>query len=242
MEDQSSQNLTETAKGKLPDSEQREISVFAPPSSSTPQAAQYQFNESDYEPTSDHAKIHQARLYSSSRNKRLPSEAEIAASQAAASERFASVTQVDIKVRFPDQSQVVAKFTSEDTAASLYAFVRSMLVAEEEPFLLAYSAPGGSKYLPATGPDVNKKLIRGFHFNGRMLINFVWGDKTSAASKSAPILKQEFAARAAELKVEQIQAAADAEEETAKPEAKGRGKTGGMSGGMPKWLKLPGKK
>ncbi|KAH0560068.1 hypothetical protein GP486_003414 [Trichoglossum hirsutum] len=220
--------------------EQRPISIFAPSSNPTPQAATYDFNAADYEPTIDHAKLHQARLSSAAQNRRLLSNAELAAKQRAVSERLAKVTDVDIKIRYPDQTQLVSKFTSAETAASLYGFVRSTLKHADEPFSLSFASSKGPKTIPM---DDKVKLIKDLGFEGRMLVNFAWEEGASMGARAAGVLKGEYAKTAREIKVQEIQAvqAAD-EEEKRREKGKERATGGEHKRGMPKWFKLPGKK
>ena len=54
--------------------------------------------------------LHQARLATSSINKRLPIDAEFAIQAEAQVKRNAEAKDVNMKVRFPDQIQVISKF------------------------------------------------------------------------------------------------------------------------------------
>lgn len=225
--------------------DQRVISVFAPPSSSAPYAARQAFNEEDYEPTLDHARLHQARLTQSSRNKRLPTDAEIAAQQEAQRQKVAKVKEVEIKIRFPDQTQVVSKFSDVDTGSSLYGFVKGLLETESEPFILNFSAARGPKTVPN---DADIKLIGGLAMVGRILVNFLWDEGASVEARGGSVLKDTFQSQAQEIPIPEIlesplqkenyrQGSAlglDLISQTA-DEGKGKGK-------VPKWLKLPGKK
>ena len=75
-----------------------------------------------------------------------------------------------------------------------------------------------------------------------MLVNFVWEDGASSASRRSPTLKEEYRQKAQEIQVKEIQGVA-MEEETQRPTPKQSEKEGKeKKGGMPKWLKLPGKK
>ncbi|KAI9800561.1 MAG: hypothetical protein M1833_003219 [Piccolia ochrophora] len=227
--------------------DQRPISVYAPPSNTTPQAATQSFDESDYIPTIEHAKKHQSRLSTSAQNVRLPSEAEIREQEAAAKQKLADIQSVELKIRYPDQSQVVSKFGAMDTTTSLYTFVRSMLVAADQPFWLSYASPKGPIVIPRDdGGNEAKKLISGLGFLGRMLITFVWDESASAEARLGPVLKEEFARVAKELRVEEAKRMKESEPNeptTSQSNVKGnaRGGDGGKKG-MPKWLKLPGKK
>ncbi|KAI9870110.1 MAG: hypothetical protein M1830_004675 [Pleopsidium flavum] len=225
----------------------RPITIFSPPSHTTPHAALRPHNESDYEPTLDHARLHQSRLSTTARNKRLPSEAELAAQQKALSEKVASVNDVEIKIRFPDQSQVVAKFTALDTAGTLYDFVREMLESEGQPFLLSSSAMGGPRVLPRGGRE---RLVAGLGMRGRVLVTFMWDENASLEARTGEVLKGEFREKAREIEIKEVEGV-DVGEGEKVDKGKGKGKErvgdgeregGGKKGGVPKWLKLPGKK
>lgn len=230
-----------------PGPDQRQVTVFAPPSSSVPYAARQTFNEEDYEPTLDHARLHQARLTQSSRNQRLPTNAEIAAQQEVQRQKTANVKEVEIKIRFPDQTQIVSKFSDTDTGSSLYSFVKSLLDKETEPFLLKFSAARGPKTVP-NDPDI--KLIGGLAMTGRVLVNFIWDEGASVEARgSTALLKDQLQSQAQEIPIPEIRELAPLPNGYESPgsraglealaqangEAKGKGK-------VPRWLKLPGKK
>lgn len=133
----------------------RPTAVYAPPRSSKPQATQQSYREEDYVPTVDQARTHQRNLQTASRPQRLASDAELAAHQQATDARLAAVREVEIKIRFPDQSQVVSKFGRADSCAGLYAYVRSCMredLAAGQPFVLF--CPGGGSAAPATAAGV----------------------------------------------------------------------------------------
>lgn len=231
----------------------RPITVYSPPSVSTPSSAQIPYNEEDYIPSVEHAKAHQRLLNQTSRPQRLPTDAEIAAKAAAEEKRRSEIREVDVKVRFPDQSQVVAKFGPSDTGQSLYGFVRSCVVPAlaGEKFVLhvfvnaATSRTANSNVVPET-PQL---LIKDLGLAGRVLVNFTWADAGTSPQRRTDLLRPELRSQAQELKVEQPSAPVEEEPLTASAEAGSSGaregsKPGGArkSGGMPKWLKLPGKK
>ncbi len=232
----------------------RPISVFSPPTRTTPHAALQQYNESDYEPTIDHARLHQSRLSTSARNKRLPSEAELAASQQASAEKLAQVSDVEIKVRFPDQSQVVAKFTNLDTAASLYAFVRGMVVSENEGFVLSFPSTSGGRPKIVPKEPGRERLIGDLGMRGRVLVSFSWEEGVDADVRSGPVLKELFREKAREIEVKDVgvsdvgnddqmrKGKGEMEKEVGGGKDGGSGSRSGKKGGVPKWLKLPGKK
>jgi tether containing UBX domain for GLUT4 len=223
---------------------QRPISVFAAPSSQTPKAALNPYNDDDYEPTVAHAKLHQLNLQARSHNQRLPSDAELQRLAEEKAAKQAAITEVSIKVRFPDQLTVVSSFTALDNGSTLYEFVRGVMAAEDQPFALVWMSPKGPQTIPN---DTKVRLIKDLGFAGRMLINFNWADGASAEARSKRTLKEEFANKAQELQIKEIAAAETHEEENKAATSNaskdkdlregGKGKKG-----MPKWLKLPGKK
>ncbi|EAW10209.1 putative UBX domain protein [Aspergillus clavatus NRRL 1] len=234
----------------------RPVTVFSAPSSTTPQAAQMTYNEDDYVPSVDHAQAHQRRLNAASRPIRLPTDAEIAAKAAEEEQRRAAVKEVDVKVRLPDQSQVVSKFGQEDTGATLYGFVRSCLAepfASEKFVLTSFPVAGapksGAKKVQNIVPDSNQtRLIKDFGMIGRVLVTFTWDASASPAvrqSRTSP-LKPELRSQAQEIKVEQPPDVMDTSEDRVASKVGGPSqgeKPGGRKpGSIPKWLKLPGKK
>ncbi|MCJ1387830.1 hypothetical protein MMC18_000673 [Xylographa bjoerkii] len=219
------------------------ISVYAPPSSTVPQAAQKAHRESDYEPTIAHAKLHQSRLATTGQNKRLPTHAEEAAQKEEQAKRIANIKEVMIRVRFPDQMQVSEVFSNESTAADLYAFVRTVMLHEDEPFTLITSSGKGPVPVPKIGKH---RLIGQLGMTGRVLVTLNWDENASSQARLAASMKPEIAAQAKEM-VPPVVADEDAEEEKVETgTAKGKEKEGGKtksSGGAPKWLKhLGGKK
>ena len=232
----------------------RPVTVFSPPTSNTPSSAQITHNEEDYIPSVEHAKAHQRLLNEASRNKRLLSDAEIATKAAMEEARRSEVREVDVKVRFPDQSQVVAKFGPLDSGLTLYGFVRSCLAppfAEEKFTLNVFSSPTTIRSAHAnTIPESDQSLlIKDLGLAGRVLVNFSWTDASTASQRRVNLLRSELRSQAQELKVEQPPEPEDepSASTAAKAEPSGAhdgGKPGGArkSGAMPKWLKLPGKK
>ncbi|GAM40447.1 hypothetical protein EIK77_006851 [Talaromyces pinophilus] len=243
----------------------RPVTVYKPPTNTTPQSALTSYNEEDYVPSIEHAKSHQGRLSQLSKNVRLPSDKEIAEKAAAEQERLAAITEIDVKVRFPEQSQVVAKFKQSDTGSTLYKFVRGCLNAKfaNEKFLLVVfgatakqprSGPGGPSQ---TIPDSDQQyLIKDQGLRGRVLVNFTWIDNNqasamAAATRTMSLLKSELSSQAQDIRIPTVPGVV--EEEKDKPslmnrlgmksdEEGGSKPQGAKKGGVPKWLKLPGKK
>jgi tether containing UBX domain for GLUT4 len=223
----------------------RTLQVFAPPTSTTPSAALASHNPADYTPTIEHAQKHQRLLSESSRNIRLPSEAEIAAKAASEQERLAAVKYVEIKIRFPDESAVSARFSQADTCASLYKSVRECLDEKwvNEPFILRQPGIRGKSEVV---PDDEKKLIQGLGLKGRVLVIFGWDDKSASieARSEKRVLKASLRQQARPIEVQEINGADDGEDRGIRvstlKESAGESKEedkGKRKGGMPKWLK-----
>ena len=219
----------------------RPIKIFAPPTTSTPAAARQAYNEKDYEPTIDHAKQHQSRLANSSRNRPLRSDAELVAQAEAEAKRRAEVKNVKIKVRFPDQSTVVSEFSNIDTSNQLYEHVTGLMANENEPFSLSFSTAKGPQSIPR---DTNVKLISELGMVGSILVNVIWEVGVSSKARTSPALKVMFREKAAAIRYKEPESAAVVEKENANSRGQGTEQKQGdtKKGGMPKWLKLPGKR
>lgn len=170
----------------------RSMAVYAPPMSEQPRAAAIPHDEADFEPTVEHAKLHQSRLKKYSQNKRLLSDAELDHLKHERLERLENISQISIKVRFPDQSTVVASFKAEETGKNLYDFVTELIVDEHKPFELIWHNRGPQKV-----PKNDKKLVKDLGFHGRILVNFSWNEGSNQ-NKGIPILKAQHAQNAKE--------------------------------------------
>ena len=179
----------------------RPMSVLAPPSSPMPHASLQAHNDAAYEPTIDHAKQHLSRLKTHGQNKRLPTDAEIAEKEKADAEKWSKVTEVEIKIRFPDQTQVVSKFTNLETATTLYDFAKSLIVTETEPFLLNFSSAKGPQTIPRNS---TAKLISDIGMAGKVLVNFIWDAGASQQARGGKVLKQEFSEKARDIEVRDV--------------------------------------
>jgi tether containing UBX domain for GLUT4 len=218
--------------------------------------------DGDHRPTFEHLLSYQKRLKDEAqRQNRMLSNAEIAAKAAAEQEKLANIAEVEIKIRFPEQSQVVTKFGQPDTGATLYRFTRGCLNKgiANEPFSLTFASGSGelgrtsSKSQTAIPDSDQTLLIKDLGMKGRLLINFTWDDKASMAARaSGPNhLKPELCRIAQELKVPDIPEARGDSSEYAlgglgaalrgNSEAENTRRKGG-GGGTPKWFKMPGKK
>ncbi|KAF2757092.1 hypothetical protein EJ05DRAFT_511834 [Pseudovirgaria hyperparasitica] len=179
----------------------RPVVIFSPPSTSTPQAASQPHNSNDYDLSVDQARRYQTQLQDLSRNKRLPSDKEIEAADKAKAEKLAAVTEVKIRIRVPDQTQVEVHFTRQDTTKELFDLVRSMLEHGDQPFLLRYTSPKGGLAVLKEG---TQKLVSDLGFHGRVLITCTWDDSVPIPARRPPSLKQEWREKAQVLKVETI--------------------------------------
>lgn len=233
-------NTTSSSDQIVTGPSQRPITVFAPPSASTPAAALHAYNEKDYEPTIDHAKLHQSRLATFGRNRTLPSDSELTAQAEAQAKKKAAVRNVKIKIRFPDQSTVVAEFSNMETNQNLYEHVRGLMENENEPFSLTFSTEQGPKRIPTEG---NVRLISELEMEGNILVSFLWEEGASSEARSGKTLKDMYREKATQIEVKEPESVeVDAKATT---NAKGKGaekREGEKKGGIPKWLKLPGKK
>jgi tether containing UBX domain for GLUT4 len=225
----------------------RPLSVFLAPSSSTPSAATSIYNPADYTPTVEHAHTHQRMLAQSTRNVRLLNEAEIEAQQEQEREKLANIKEVEVKLRFPDETSVVVKFGQSDTGKSLYDFARECLDTQwvDEKFLLrnpGFRAQKGDEVIPDSD---NKKLIGNLGMKGRVLVVFSWdtgeGGSSADARATKTVLKAELRRVAREVEVKEVTVPADAEEDAGvkvdvSKKVQG-GDEGKKKGGVPKWFK-----
>ena len=218
----------------------RPVTILAAPSSSTPQAAQIEFDEKDFVPTIEHAKTHQSRLSAAGLNKRLLSDAEIAAQVTEERRKREGIQEVKVKLRFPDQMQLLCSFGREDTANSLYQVVRGHLARESEPFMLNFSTNKGPKSIPQ-GAQGDMKLIEDLEMVGNILVNVIWGEGVSLKAKESPSMKEEFREKAQKIVIPVIEGKVEGDRQPVEPVQKPRDEKE-RKGGMPKWLKLPGKK
>lgn len=199
----------------------RNVQIFAAPTSGTPQAARGTFNEGDYVPTIEHAKSHQAALQARTRNQRLLSDKELADIEISRLEKVNAAAEKgsSLRVRMPDQTIIQMAITKEDTADVLYNFVEQFL-QHKEPFQLKYVGPNGRQVHIARD---NKRLIQDLGFSVAELITFLWDEKASNEARlSRKTLAQEWQDKAQKLKVEE-----PVIEEKPQPAPVGAGKTEG---------------
>lgn len=225
----------ETIKGPS----ERPIAVFAPPISPTPKAALQKANDDDFEPTLDHVKSHQRYLQANSKNKTLKSDAELAAEAETKASKAAQIKEVEIKLRFPDQSQVSASFSNLDTAHALHEHATGLMRNPDEPIALTFAGARGRQIVPLNS---QAKLIRDLGLKGRVLVEVSWGEDASIEARQEPTLKDQYRFKAQELPVKVIEGV-DIQQDHDPVTIKQKGKEReAKKGGMPKWFKGIGKK
>ncbi|KAH9860443.1 hypothetical protein J1614_011774 [Plenodomus biglobosus] len=184
-------------------SQPRNVQIFSASTSSTPQAARNDFDESDYLPTVEHAKSHQAALLTKQRNTRLLSDKELQEQEKTRQEKINAAAEKGgaLRIRMPDGTLIQMSFTKDDTADVLYDFVKSFLEKKNEPFKLNYTSPTGRLVVI---PQDHKRLIQDLRFFNNELITFQWADNASAEARaSRKTLSEEWQAKAQTLKVEE---------------------------------------
>ncbi|KAI7364269.1 hypothetical protein KC354_g5813 [Hortaea werneckii] len=176
------------------------ISVYRPPSSGTPAAAQMADDPTGFEPSIDQAKAHQAAIARNTRNQRLLSDKELEEQETAKRERLTTVQSVQVRVRYPDQSMIETTCAASETGADLYTKVRGTLAASgDEPFELRFLGPKGQQTVPDSS---SVRLVRDLGFRGKILVTLAWGQDVSPQTKQGPSLKEEYRSRATDLKVD----------------------------------------
>ncbi|KAK3394145.1 GLUT4 regulating protein TUG-domain-containing protein [Podospora didyma] len=211
--------------------------VFAAPTSSTPVAAQIQEDDSVYEPTIAHAQLHQQRLNARGQNKRLKSDAELAAAAAEEAAKLAKITTVHLKIRFPDQTSAQWTIGRDGTGSKLYDTVRGVMAHPSQPFKLLMS---GTKTAIL---DNDKLLIETYKLKSAELLNLLWEDEASSQARNSAFLKGSVASKAKEVVVREVPATA-AEDDTAAGPSKLMEKAAkafdpdALAKKMPKWMKL----
>ncbi|KAF1838613.1 hypothetical protein BDW02DRAFT_564712 [Decorospora gaudefroyi] len=202
----------------------RDFQIFSAPTSSTPQAARNAFNESDYLPTMEHAKSHQAALLNKTRNTRLLSDKELEEQEKERQAKIDAAAEKGgaMRIRMPDGALIQMSFTKTDTAVGLYDFVRSFLEKKNEPFQLKNTGPTGRLVLI---PRDDKRLVQDLRFFNNELITFQWAENASAEARaSRSTLAQEWRDKAQTLKVEEPAPAANAQPTAAQGQTVADGK------------------
>jgi tether containing UBX domain for GLUT4 len=177
------------------------------------------------------------------RNKRLLSDKEIKEQADAEAAKFASITTVSIKVRFPDNTSATWNMGPRDTGAALYRAIRTLMADSSLAFKLVF--PAGKGFIL---DDDTATLIKGHKLSGGVLVTVYWEDSVPQESRHRPFLKDSAARDAKQVVVPDIPVAEEEEEEKkpVAPNLQAGSSSGdgdkGVGKKLPKWLKLPGKK
>ncbi|QDS67600.1 hypothetical protein FKW77_003877 [Venturia effusa] len=192
----------------------RKVAVFSAPSATVPQAANIPHNDSDFSHSVEQLKQHQSRLADLGKNRRLPSDAEIAAAEKAKADKLAGLQKITVRVRMPDQSQIQSEFHRADTSADLWAFVQLALRHPDQEFGLKYvDGRGRHVSLNKTPP---KKLIQDLGWTGATSLYMTWGENVDSKARKEPSLNDDHQEQAKELKINLPQPEPEAEEEAQK--------------------------
>lgn len=218
------------------------VNIFSAPTNSTPAAASVDVPDSVYTPTIAHAQAHQQNLQASAVNKRLKSDAELAAEAQAAEAKAAAIKKIDVKVRFPDETSAQWNFGPKDSGATLYKAVRGVMANDSAPFKLVLPGVPPPTNLIKDEDGIKHNLVRGYKMSGRVLINLVWENEVSQNIKKAPFLKASFASQARKVELPQApQEEEGGESSTPAPApvapSQSQNNDSGGSRKMPKWLK-----
>jgi tether containing UBX domain for GLUT4 len=206
-------------------------------------APQIPHNPADFTPTVEHAHVHQRMLNKATLNKRLPSEKESEAANLAEQAKLASIKEVEIKIRMPDQSALSAKFGQQDTGAELYGFVRECLGEEwrSETFMLRHLGVKSDSTQSVVSDNEKKLLIRDQGLRGRVLLVFGWDDTKASveARMEKNVLREDLRKQAKEYTIQEVQVQDD-DTDVGKTINVGKSDPEGgekKKGGVPKWLK-----
>ncbi|KAK0363087.1 hypothetical protein LTR02_013360 [Friedmanniomyces endolithicus] len=202
-----------------PSNKTNRISVYRPPSSTTPAAALQPEDPSQFEPTLDHARLHQASLGLRGQNQRLKSDKELEELETTKQSQLASVQNVRVRVQYPDEHTIETTVSASATAAELYETVRSTLRGPTEPFELRFLGPKGR--LESIPDLASSRLVRDLGFRGGVKITLVSTSALATPDARRNLgLREEFVRQAQELKVDL--AVQQAEGEAAHREAMGK--------------------
>ncbi|KAK9361866.1 hypothetical protein V1504DRAFT_450513 [Lipomyces starkeyi] len=145
----------------------RSVAVYLPPDK-TPEPVN-DYDESIYEMTTVRAKAYQSLLTTKSRKlteggpmltKELRQKQE--------TEKRAKVGKCEVRIRFPDQTQLLSTFNTTETIGDVMTFVRFSLVDPMIPFYFFITPP--RRVLA----DPSKTLVDDLGFGSREILYFAW--------------------------------------------------------------------
>jgi len=181
----------------------RNIQIFAAPTSSTPQAARQNIDDTDFEPTKEQALAQLAAYQRQSRNTRLLSDKELEQQEAERQEKLKATAERGgvLRVRLPDGAFIQVRILKTDTAAEVYDVVSSCLSVKNEPYDLQYRSRTGQ---PLKMERNSKRVFQDLGFSTNELVTFLWGDKASnEARANKNVLSEQHQQQAQTLKVEE---------------------------------------
>ncbi|KAK9462949.1 uncharacterized protein V1516DRAFT_671585 [Lipomyces oligophaga] len=231
----------------------RSATVYKAESDKIPDAVK-QDDEELYEMSAGRAKIYQTMLTKKSRKlteggpmisreTRLALEAEKAQQHQAERQKKG----IEVRIRFPDQTQLLGKFTGQETVGDVMTFVRFSLVDPMLPFYLFITPPRRELR------DESKKLIADLKFAAREIVYFAWDLKCIERDFGKdyvvpnPALRPEVLKEAQDIANLELKAAEEQakQEEKDEIERKQKGKTSGHLLGSsskltkpPAWMRL----
>ncbi|KAK9312970.1 hypothetical protein V1522DRAFT_405455 [Lipomyces starkeyi] len=145
----------------------RSVAVYLPPDK-TPEPVN-DYDESIYEMTTVRAKAYQSLLTTKSR--RLTEGGPMLTKelrQKQEAEKRAKVGKCEVRIRFPDQTQLLSTFNTTETIGDVMTFVRFSLVDPMIPFYFFITPP--RRVLA----DPSKTLVDDLGFGSREILYFAW--------------------------------------------------------------------
>ncbi|KAE9980422.1 hypothetical protein BLS_008754 [Venturia inaequalis] len=192
----------------------RKIAVFSAPSAAVPQAATMPHNDNDFSHSVEQLKQHQSRLADLGKNRRLPSDAEIAAAEKTKADKLAGLQKITVRVKMPDQMQIQGEFNREDTNAALWSVVQLALRHPDQEFALKYVDARG-RHVPLNKTPV-KTLIQDLGWTGDTSLYMTWGENVDPKARKEQSLNDDCQKQAKELKINLPQPEAEPEENAQK--------------------------
>jgi tether containing UBX domain for GLUT4 len=213
-----------------PSNNPRNIQVFAASTSPTPQAARYAYNEADYIPTVEHAKIHQASLTGRGRNTRLLSDKELDEQEKTRQEKLQAAADKGgkVRLRFPDGTLIEANISKTDTALDLFDLATGFLQEKNEPYQLLRRDLKNPSRMTGLVRDA-KFLFKDLGLWNSEMVTFRWDEGASEEVRSGgkSVLSEEWRRKAEPIKVDALdggEAEAEAEKKTTGSKSEGKKK------------------
>ncbi|KAK9453427.1 hypothetical protein V1511DRAFT_489697 [Dipodascopsis uninucleata] len=151
------------------DPEQRKLSVYVPGTESKSGIPNLNEDDSIYEMTASAAKSYQNLL--TSKSQRLTEGRPLLTRELRQKQEMAkrmTVKSIELRIRFPDQSQLMSTFKPDETIGDVMTFVRFSLVDPMLPFYFFTTHPRKEFR------DPSKELVADLAFGSREIIFFTW--------------------------------------------------------------------